>query len=96
MEQLTGTALTNYLLAELITEKKITNSYLRQIANEKLNDTFSIKSLNQASEILGCCRQTLVKAINNKKLKINIDYILSSGGRYAFSDYLEQNHKGKI
>ncbi|MEA3498045.1 MAG: hypothetical protein U9R16_03190 [Campylobacterota bacterium] len=96
MEQLTGTALTNYLLAELIAQKKITNSYLKQIANERIIDTFSIKSLEKASLALDCCRQTLVKAIKDKKLKIGFDYLLSSSGRYSFSDYLEQNFKGKI
>jgi hypothetical protein len=96
MERLTGTALTNYLLAEILTEKRIANNYLKQIANEKIIDTFSIKSLNEASEILGCCRQTLIKAIKNKKLKVGFDYILSSSGRYSFSDFLEQNHKGRI
>ncbi len=96
MEQLTGTALTNSLLSEILTEKRISNHYLKQIANERIIDTFSIKSLNDASKILGCCRQTLVKAINDKKLKINMDYILSNSKRYSFSDYLEQNHKGKI
>ena len=96
MEQPTGTALTNSLLAEILIENKLTNCYLKQIANEKINDTFSIKSLNEASEILGCCRQTLIKAIKNKKLKVGFDYILSSSGRYSFSDFLEQNHKGKI
>jgi len=42
MEQPTGTALTNSLLAEILIENKLTNCYLKQIANEKINDTFSI------------------------------------------------------
>jgi hypothetical protein len=77
MEQkIVNSDLINSLLVEVVSELKLTNSYLLQIVPHKSNDTFSIKSLGKASKILNCCRQTLVKAISSKKLKIGIDYTL--------------------
>jgi aspartyl/asparaginyl-tRNA synthetase len=57
---------------------------VRILKNQQIKDDFDIWTYNEAIKIVGCCRQTLQKAIKNKTLKNGIDY-KTNGKKYLFS-----------
>ena len=86
----------NDIQVEILEQLKLLVALTQQNSYQKANDTFNIKSQLKASKLLGIGRGKLVKAINKNKIKKDIDYHKTDTGRYHFSDYLEQNHKGRI
>jgi len=65
------------------------------LENTHQKDDFTIKHYKEAVKILGCCRQTLKKAIDDDKLVDGKDY-RCNGKRYIFSSSSLQKIKGTI
>jgi len=65
------------------------------LENTHPKDDFTIKHYGEAVKILGCCRQTLKKAIDDDKLILGSDYRYN-GKRYLFSISSLQKIKGTI
>lgn len=68
---------------------------VKQLENNHIKDDFDIKHFSEATKIVGCCRQTLKKAIDNRVLKNGKDY-RTNGKRYTFSLSSLKKLKGKI
>lgn len=65
------------------------------LQNITVKDDFTIKHYGEAVKILGCCRQTLKKAIDDDKLIDGKDYRYN-GKRYLFSSSSLHKIKGTI
>jgi hypothetical protein len=65
------------------------------LENTQQKDDFTVKHYKGAVKIVGCCRQTLKKAIDDGKLILGNDYRYN-GKRYLFSISSLQKIKGTI
>lgn len=74
---------------------KVLQEKVKLLENKHIKDAFDIRHFSEATKIVGCCRQTLKKAINNQVLKNGQDY-RTNGTRYTFSLSSLKKLKGKI
>ncbi len=74
---------------------RVLQEKVKLLENTHQKDDFTIKHYSQAIKILGCCRQTLKKAIDEEKLINGKDYRYN-GKRYLFSSSSLKNLKGTI
>jgi hypothetical protein len=74
---------------------RVLKEKVKLLENTHQKDDFNIKHYTQATKILGCCRQTLKKAIDDEKLIDGKDYRYN-GKKYLFSKSSLHKIKGTI
>jgi exonuclease VII small subunit len=74
---------------------RILQEKVKLLENKHQKDDFTVKHYKDAVRIVGCCRQTLKKAIDEEKLINGKDYRYN-GKRYLFSSSSLKNLKGTI
>ncbi len=68
---------------------------LEILVSQNNNNDFNIKTQKDAAKIVGCCIESLRKAIKNNTLKKDIDY-RHNGTRYLFSTSSLKKYKGTL